>query len=208
MLRAREQDRAPPLVAAALMTLWANLHGSFVFGLAIAAAFGLEALVESADKRRAFRQWLLFGIACALACLVNGNGLEGVLHPLRFTQLQMLPLIDEWKPSSSVADAILLRGAGDHAGADRMEAAAPAVGALAAARRDARPCRAAGAAPGDAGDRRRDGTAARLCSADGARRQPRTGFPAESRLPPPLCSSWCGRSCRCSRRTMKPIPGS
>ncbi|MEA3060061.1 MAG: hypothetical protein QOE50_1473 [Sphingomonadales bacterium] len=100
MLRARERDRAPPLLAAALMIVWANLHGSFVFGLAIAAAFGLEALVDSADRPRAFRQWLVFGIACALACLINGNGLEGVLHPLRFTQLKMLPLIDEWKPST------------------------------------------------------------------------------------------------------------
>jgi hypothetical protein len=100
MLRAREQDRAPPLIAAAAMTVWANLHGSFVFGLVIAAAFGLEAFVDSADRMRALRQWLVFGIASALACLVNGTGLEGVLHPLRFTQLQMLPLIDEWKPST------------------------------------------------------------------------------------------------------------
>ena len=100
MLRARERDRAPPLLAAALMILWTNLHGGFVFGLAIAALFGLEALVESPDKARAFRQWLAFGVACAVACLVNGNGFEGVVHPLRFTQLQMLPLIDEWKPSS------------------------------------------------------------------------------------------------------------
>jgi hypothetical protein len=100
MLRARDQERAPPLVVALLMSLWANLHGSFVFGLAIAAAFGLEALVSSTDKSRAFRQWLVFGIACAVAVFINGNGVEGVLHPLRFTHLQMLPLIDEWKPSS------------------------------------------------------------------------------------------------------------
>jgi hypothetical protein len=100
MLRARTQDRAPPLAAALVMTLWANLHGSFVFGLAIAGAFGLEALLSSPDRARALRQWLLFGLACVLAACINGNGLEGVLHPLRFTQLQMLPLIDEWKPSS------------------------------------------------------------------------------------------------------------
>ena len=100
MLRAREQDRAPPLTAALLMALWANMHGGFVFGLAIAAAFGLEALVSTPDKLRAFRQWLVFGIASGLACLVNGNGLEGVLQPFHFTQLQMLPLIDEWKPST------------------------------------------------------------------------------------------------------------
>src|SRR5690349_4428021 len=100
MLRAREQDRAPPLIAALLMALWANLHGGFVFGLAIAAAFGLEALFASPDKPRALRQWLIFGVACAIAVFINGNGLEGVVHPLRFTQLRMLPLIDEWKPSN------------------------------------------------------------------------------------------------------------
>ena len=98
--RAREQDRAPPLVAALVMALWANLHGGFVFGLAIAAAFGLEALLASPDKLRALRQWALFGAACLIAVFINGNGVEGVIHPLRFTQLQMLPLIDEWKPSS------------------------------------------------------------------------------------------------------------
>jgi hypothetical protein len=100
MLWAREHDRAPPVWAALIMTLWANLHGGFVFGLLIAAAFGLEALIYSPDKARAFRQWLLFGIACAVAVCINANGIEGALHPLRFTQLQMLPMIDEWKPSS------------------------------------------------------------------------------------------------------------
>jgi len=100
LLRAREQDRAPPLAAALLMAVWGNLHGGFVFGLAIAAAFGLEALVASTDKPRAFRQWLIFGAACVAAVFINGNGVEGVFHPLRFTHLQMLPLIDEWKPSN------------------------------------------------------------------------------------------------------------
>jgi hypothetical protein len=100
MLRARERDRAPPLAAALLMALWANLHGGFVFGLLIAGAFGLEALIASNDKPRALRQWLIFGIASVIAVFINGNGIEGVFHPLRFTQLQMLPLIDEWKPSS------------------------------------------------------------------------------------------------------------
>ncbi|HEY6047631.1 MAG TPA: hypothetical protein VIV07_01135, partial [Sphingomicrobium sp.] len=100
MLRAREQDRAPPLAAALIMSVWANLHGGFVFGLAIAGAFGLEALVASPDRARALRQWLVFGIACVIAVLINGNGLAGVLQPLRFTHLAMLPLIDEWKPSN------------------------------------------------------------------------------------------------------------
>src|SRR5438270_2368082 len=40
------------------------LHASFVMGLIIAGAFALEALVDSADRARALRQWLAFGIAC------------------------------------------------------------------------------------------------------------------------------------------------
>jgi|tagenome__1003787_1003787.scaffolds.fasta_scaffold20950593_2 hypothetical protein len=100
MLRARERERAPPIVAALLMTLWANLHGSFVFGFAIAGVFGLEAALASADRMKAVRQWLIFGVACIAAVFINANGVEGVFHPLRFTQLKMLPLIDEWKPSN------------------------------------------------------------------------------------------------------------
>ena len=116
MLRARERDRAPPLAAALLLVVWANLHGSFVMGLAIAAAFGLEALVASSDKARVVRQWGLFGLACAAAVLVNANGLAGVLHPLRIANLAMLPLIDEWKPSNPAVTpfffAVLAAGLG------------------------------------------------------------------------------------------------
>jgi hypothetical protein len=100
MLRAREQARAPPLAAALLMVVWANVHGSFVMGLAIAGAFGLEALLASEDRARALREWLIFGIACLAAVFVNANGIAGVLHPLKIANLAMLPLIDEWKPSN------------------------------------------------------------------------------------------------------------
>ncbi|MES2001490.1 MAG: hypothetical protein V4444_04175 [Pseudomonadota bacterium] len=100
MLRAREKGRAPPFAAALLMVVWANLHGSFVMGLAIAAAFGLDALLSDPDKAKVLRQWGLFGLACLAAIFINANGVEGVLHPLRIANLAMLPLIDEWKPSS------------------------------------------------------------------------------------------------------------
>ena len=100
MLRAREQGRAPPLAAALLMIVWANVHASFLMGLVIAAAFGLEALVSSEDRAATFRRWLIFGAACAVAVLINANGVEAVLHPLRIANMAMLPLIDEWKPSN------------------------------------------------------------------------------------------------------------
>jgi len=100
MLRARRQDRAPPLAAALIMILWTNLHGSFVLGLAIAGAFGLEALVTASDRSRVLRQWLLFGLACVGAACVNANGVDGIVHPLLVARLTHLPLIDEWKPSN------------------------------------------------------------------------------------------------------------
>jgi hypothetical protein len=106
MLRTREQDRAPPLAAALLMVVWVNLHGSWVMGLAIAGAFGLEALVGSEDKARVLKQWGLFGLACLVASCVNANGVDGVLHPFRVAGLQTLPLIDEWKPSSPLVTPI------------------------------------------------------------------------------------------------------
>jgi len=99
MVHARQKDRAPPLAAALLMVVWTNLHGSFVIGLFVAAAFGLEALLASGDRARALRQWGLFGVACGIAVFVNANGLEGVFHPLKIANLSMLPLVDEWKPS-------------------------------------------------------------------------------------------------------------
>jgi hypothetical protein len=106
MLRARDADRAPPLAAALLMVVWANLHGSFVMALAIAGAFGLEALVVTPDRARVIRQWGLFGFLCVAAIFVNANGVDGVLHPLRIANLAMLPLIDEWKPSNPMVTPI------------------------------------------------------------------------------------------------------
>jgi len=100
MLRAREQNRAPPLLAALLMVVWTNLHGSFALGLLIAGAFGLEAVLTSADRSRALREWLVFAIACVVAVFVNANGIAGVIHPLLVAKLSHLPLIDEWKPSN------------------------------------------------------------------------------------------------------------
>ncbi|HUP67114.1 MAG TPA: hypothetical protein VM145_02755 [Sphingomicrobium sp.] len=100
MLRARQQDRAPPLAAALLMALWANLHGSFVMALVISGAFGVEALAAAPDRGRTIRQWGLFGVACVAAVFINANGIDGVFHPLRIANLAMLPLIDEWKPSN------------------------------------------------------------------------------------------------------------
>jgi len=99
MLRAREANRTPPLIAASLMILWANLHGSFAIGLVIAAVVALDACIEAKWNWAVVRGWLLFGIASALGAMVTPNGIHGFLYPLEVAQLETLPLIVEWRPS-------------------------------------------------------------------------------------------------------------
>lgn len=63
---------APPWHALPLMMLWANLHGSFTFGLAMIAPIACDALWRATRSERAvvFRQWFLFALlALGAACL-------------------------------------------------------------------------------------------------------------------------------------------
>ncbi len=100
LLKAREEDRTPPLAAAALMTLWINLHGSFAIGLVIAAFVALDACVAAKWRWPVVRGWALFGLLSALAAMINPNGMHGFLYPLEIAQLTTLPLIVEWRPSN------------------------------------------------------------------------------------------------------------
>ena len=99
LLRAREASRTPPLIAAALMIPWVNLHGSFAIGLVLAAVVALDACLEAGWRWPVVRAWLAFGIASALAAMITPNGIHGFLYPLEVAQLKTLPLIVEWRPS-------------------------------------------------------------------------------------------------------------
>lgn len=115
LLRARERERAPPLTLAILMLVWANAHGSFVFGLALAGGLGLEALVAAApgDRLRVMRQWGMFGILSLVAALATPAGLDGLLYPIYVNNLALLSLISEWRPArlnTSSLEIVLLGG--------------------------------------------------------------------------------------------------
>jgi hypothetical protein len=97
LLDARGRDRRPPLLAAAVMLVWANLHGSYAIGLVLAALFGLEAVLSSADRFKALREWALFGLLCLLAALATSHGAAGLLFPLQVSAMKSLPLIGEWR---------------------------------------------------------------------------------------------------------------
>jgi len=51
LMHARERNRAPPLWLLPVMTVWANLHGSFLLGLLLIAPFAAEALMEETADR-------------------------------------------------------------------------------------------------------------------------------------------------------------
>ncbi|HTW33634.1 MAG TPA: hypothetical protein VMD53_03370 [Rhizomicrobium sp.] len=99
LLRARDEGRAPSLWAAILMLLWANLHGSFVFGFLLLACFGLEALVESpADHRiRTLRQWALFAAASVAMAAITPQGPAGLVFPFKLMAMTSLRGVDEWR---------------------------------------------------------------------------------------------------------------
>jgi hypothetical protein len=100
LIRARDEDRAPSLAFAPAMTLWANMHGSFVFGLALIGCFALEALLAArpGQRRRVLLGWGGFGLACVGAALVNPVGAEALLFPFKLMRLQSLSAVIEWRP--------------------------------------------------------------------------------------------------------------
>ena len=72
LMRAREQSRLPSLWLLPLMVLWANLHGSYVFGIAFTCFFALEALLDAKGRRiRTAAMWGGFIVAATAAALLS-----------------------------------------------------------------------------------------------------------------------------------------
>jgi hypothetical protein len=93
LIAARDRNRHPPLWLLPVMTLWANLHGGFMFGLALAGFLGVEAVVVAtswSERRAAFWQWGGFITLATLAALCTPNGLGGLLLPFRIMGMTVL----------------------------------------------------------------------------------------------------------------------
>lgn len=97
LVAARERRAAPPIWLVLVMLVWANLHGSFAFGLALAAALGVEAVLEN---RAAAKPWLIFLCASVIVVLINPQGLNGLLFPIRLLLLPGIAYIGEWAPAN------------------------------------------------------------------------------------------------------------
>jgi hypothetical protein len=98
LVGADEEGRAPPLWGALLLPFWTNIHGSFAIAAPIGAAIAFDALQKT--KWRNWRAWVLFGLVSAVGVTLNANGLRGLLRPFEMENLAILPLVQEWQPST------------------------------------------------------------------------------------------------------------
>jgi hypothetical protein len=99
LVQAREKDSSPSWWLILLMPLWANLHASFAFGLALAVGFGAEAVIEGQNRKRSAFGWGFFILAATAFSLLTPFGIEGLLFPFRLSGLASLRHIGEWQPS-------------------------------------------------------------------------------------------------------------
>jgi hypothetical protein len=103
LLAARDDERGPPWAMLPLLALWANLHGSFMFGVALAGFVAVEAALDPApglSRAGEARRWGGFAAASVLAALITPNGVAVFVQPLR---LMFMPALQsgfvEWAPA-------------------------------------------------------------------------------------------------------------
>lgn len=95
---ARSEQRVPSLLLLPVMTLWVNIHGTFLLGLALVAAYALEALLAQENRPATLRGWGVFGIGAAVAALLNPHFLSGIFFPVWLMGTSRLGDIGEWQP--------------------------------------------------------------------------------------------------------------
>jgi hypothetical protein len=101
LMSASERREPPSFWLLPLMSFWANLHGGFVFGLALAGAFAIDALwnADAAQQRPLALRWALFGFGALIACCATPYGWGSILAARKILDLgELLHLIYEWMP--------------------------------------------------------------------------------------------------------------
>jgi hypothetical protein len=101
LMNAADRKVTPSWVWLPLMSLWANLHGGFVLGLALIGPMAIEAIwtLDSAKQIRLLARWFLFGVAAMAAACVTPYGWRTLLGASNILNLgELLSVISEWMP--------------------------------------------------------------------------------------------------------------
>jgi hypothetical protein len=101
LVRASEARRTPGLWLLPVMTVWANLHGGFTLGIALAGAMALDALHNAAPERRVetVKSWSIFLTLAVASALLTPHGVQGILFTwqILFDHSYALERIGEWR---------------------------------------------------------------------------------------------------------------
>ena len=97
LFAAADARSAPPAWLLPLVALWANLHGSFMFGLALVLFLGAGAVLSPGRRVLEARRWGLFGLLAVAASLLTPNSVTGFVEPFRLTMMPALQAsFGEW----------------------------------------------------------------------------------------------------------------
>ncbi len=103
LVGAMDRKGAPSFWLLPLMTLWANLHGGFVLGLALIGPIALDAIWRASkpEQPTLLVRWAVFGVAALAASCITPYGWEALLASRRILSLgAALALIGEWRPAN------------------------------------------------------------------------------------------------------------
>ena len=102
IVEARANNKRPPLSAVLLIVLWANMHASFILGVAIAAILAVEAFFvadTNSERKKIFQEWGLFLGVTLFASLLTPHGFRGYIYPFEVLNMKALNTIAEWRPT-------------------------------------------------------------------------------------------------------------
>jgi hypothetical protein len=101
LVRASESRLTPALWLLPLMTIWANLHGGFTLGIALAGAMAIEAVINARREERTaiVKSWSLFLALSVIFALITPHGVQGILFTwqILFEHSYALERIGEWR---------------------------------------------------------------------------------------------------------------
>lgn len=103
LMAAADRKGTPSWYWLPLMSLWANLHGGFVLGLALIGPMSFVAIwgLESDKQVRLLVRWFLFGVAAMAASCITPYGWRTLLGATNILNLgELLSVISEWMPSN------------------------------------------------------------------------------------------------------------
>lgn len=112
LFRAADARKPPHFGYLALLALWANLHGSFTLGLAIAGFAMLHVFEQVRFKdMRLLTKWAVFAALCPLVTLLHPYAYQPFMISLEMARgNEAAQFIGEWQPFNAKDSAILEAG--------------------------------------------------------------------------------------------------